>query len=371
MKRSKESPNIKEEKVKNKTPVVEGGVVSVQEQPAVEPEILEADKDDFLGDEPEDGEGLSLESSDLVSGDGDIEQVDQETESKAPKSGELVRYDPFEAYLREIRAYPPLSREEEKELALRYYHNKDIEAAYKLVTSNLWLVVKIARDYEKAARSILDLIQEGNVGLMDAVKNFDPYRGVRFPSYAVWWIKAYIVRFIIANWRLVKIGTTQAQRKLFFNLRKEKERLEREGFFPAPKLLADKLNVRESDVIEMEQRLSSADVSVDTQVQPDSDATLLSILPAPGSSAEDLLGDKQVKTILEKGIEEFASTLNSKELIIFRQRMIAEEKATLQDLSDQLSISCERVRQIENRLREKLKEFLESKYGAAVHDMGF
>src|SRR5690606_2877165 len=172
----------------------------------------------------------------------------------------LVRYDAFTAYLREIQQYPRLSKEEEHELAVRYRKFQDLEAAYKLVTSNLWLVVKIARQYQAAARNLLDVIQEGNMGLMESVKNFDPYRGVRFPSYAAWWIKAYIIRFVIANLRMVKVGTTQAQRKLFFNLQREKEKLEREGIYPGPKLLAEKLNVKEREVVEMEQRLSSPDL---------------------------------------------------------------------------------------------------------------
>jgi RNA polymerase sigma-32 factor len=141
----------------------------------------------------------------------------------AVRSSGVVPYDALSAYFREIRRYPKLSREEEHELAVQYKEHKDIEAAYALVASNLWLVVKLAKEYERTARHLLDLIQEGNIGLMEAVKNYDPYRGVRFPSYAVWWVKAYIVRYMIANLRIVKVGTTQAQRKLYFNL-EERER---------------------------------------------------------------------------------------------------------------------------------------------------
>ena len=250
---------------------------------------------------------------------------------------------------------------------MRYLKTKDVEAAYRLVTSNLWLVVKIARDYERAARGLLDLVQEGNIGLMEAVKNFDPYRGVRFPSYAVWWIKAYMVRYLIANWRMVKIGTTQAQRKLFFNLKKEKDRLEREGFVPAPKLLAEKLDVKESEVIEMEQRLGSSDVSVDAPVQGgESDSTLLGVLPSPESSAEDLIDRGRSQKLIKQGLEEFAATLKDKERIIFLERMLGEEKATLQEISEKVGVSRERVRQIENRLRERLKIFFEERLGNAI-----
>ena len=300
----------------------------------------------------------------------EVEPADLDEEEPSD-SKDVVRYDALSAYLREIKRYPILNREEEKELAIRYLKEGDLEAAYKLVSSNLWLVVKIARDYERAVRSLLDIVQEGNIGLMEAVKNFDPYRGVRFPSYAAWWIKAYIIRYVIANWRLVKIGTTQAQRKLFFNLKKEKERLERDGFYPGPKLLAEKLNVKESEVVEMEQRLGSSDVSVDAPIPENPDSTLLSLLPGSDLSAEELLSRKQMKEMLDSSLKEFASTLNPKELIIFNQRMLGEEKATLQDVSDQLSISRERVRQIENRIREKLKEFLLEKLGPSVESMDF
>ena len=325
----------------------------------------------------------------LVEGDvgegspeGEVDAQEQESEhgpqSKSNKAGirnitpkaealSPAHFDPLTAYLREIRAYPPLSREEEHELGVRYLKTKDVEAAYRLVTSNLWLVVKIARDYERAARGLLDLVQEGNIGLMEAVKNFDPYRGVRFPSYAVWWIKAYMVRYLIANWRMVKIGTTQAQRKLFFNLKKEKDRLEREGFVPAPKLLAEKLDVKESEVIEMEQRLGSSDVSVDAPVQGgESDSTLLGVLPSPESSAEDLIDRGRSQKLIKQGLEEFAATLKDKERIIFLERMLGEEKATLQEISEKVGVSRERVRQIENRLRERLKIFFEERLGNAI-----
>jgi RNA polymerase sigma-32 factor len=236
------------------------------------------------------------------------------------------------------------------------------------VSGNLWLAVKIARDYERVARNVLDLIQEGNIGLMEAVRNFDPYRGVRFPSYAVWWIRAYIIRYIIANWRLVKIGTTQAQRKLFFNLKKESDRLEREGIFPTPKLLAERLNVREGDVVEMSQRLGGSDVSVDAPLQDDSESNLLSVLPSDRESVEDTMARKQFHAVLKDSVSEFQETLSPKEKSIFFGRIINEEKLTLQELSDQLSLSKERVRQIENKLREKLKSYVSKQLGSELEN---
>ncbi|RMG41948.1 MAG: hypothetical protein D6719_07470 [Candidatus Dadabacteria bacterium] len=165
---------------------------------------------------------------------------------------------------------------------------------------------------------------------------------------------------------MVKIGTTQAQRKLFFNLNKEKERLEREGFHAGPKLLAHNLDVKESEIIEMQQRLSSPDISVDAPLSDDGESDLLSILPADDQTAEELVANKEIKTILNKGLKDFSETLNQKEKVIFEKRMLGEEKATLQVLSEELGVSRERVRQIENRIREKLKNYLEERFGPSL-----
>jgi RNA polymerase sigma-32 factor len=299
--------------------------------------------------------------------------VDEEEDANdsAPQRQESLtpaRYDSLSAYLNEISRHPMLDKSEEGELAKRFYEHKDRDAAYRLVVGNLWLVVKIARDYERAARNLLDVIQEGNIGLMEAVKNFDPYRGVRFPSYAVWWIKAYILRYILANLRMVKIGTTQAQRKLFFNLKKEKERLEREGFFPAPKLLAEKLNVKERDVLEMEQRLSSPDVSVYAPTSADGDLDLLSTLPDHQPSAEDIIQKRQMQSLVHDSLNLFREQLNERDQLIFDLRLLGEDKTTLNDLAEQFGISKERVRQLENRLREQLKTFLEEKMKGTLNE---
>jgi RNA polymerase sigma-32 factor len=296
-----------------------------------------------------------------------IELELNETESDQPAGAAsrsaLVPYSPLDAYLAEIRRFSPLSKEAEHTAAVEYQSTKSPEAAYTLVSGSLWLVVKIAREYERVARNVLDLIQEGNIGLMEAVRNFDPYRGVRFPSYAVWWIRAYIIRYIIANWRMVKIGTTQAQRKLFFNLKKESDRLEREGIYPTTKLLADRLSVREGDIIEMSQRLAGHDVSVDAPLQDDGDSTLLSILPSGVVSVEEEVAKRELHDALREIVRDFESSLSDKELKIFNGRVLDDEKKTLQELSDELSLSKERVRQIENKLREKLKSIVSAKLG--------
>src|ERR1043166_5075328 len=233
------------------------------------------------------------------------ELVREDDADTAPKGKALVPFDPLQRYLAEIRRFKVLSREEEHELAVQYKEYGDLEAAYKLVTANLRLFVMIAREYQKAFKNLLDLVQEGNIGLMEAIKNFDPYRGVRFPSYAVWWIRAYIIRYIINDWRMVKIGTTQAQRKLFFNLQKEKERLEAEGFTPAPKLLAERLNVKEGEVIEMEQRLAHRDLSTDVPVGEDGEATLLSFLPDNKDNPEESVANAEYRQVLGEKIEQF------------------------------------------------------------------
>jgi RNA polymerase sigma-32 factor len=282
--------------------------------------------------------------------------VDNEEGGAAGKA--LVPFDPLQRYLAEIRRFPLLSREEEHQLAVDYKQYGNVEAAYKLVTANLRLVVMIAREYQKAFKNLLDLIQEGNMGLMEAVKNFDPYRGVRFPSYAVWWIRAYMIRYIMNDWRMVKIGTTQAQRKLFFNLQREKEKIEAEGLTPGPKLLAQRLNVKEDEVVEMEQRLASRDLSVDMPMGDDEEATLLHFLPDQKESPEEQLAETQYQQLLREKMEQFAGALKDKELVIFRERLLNEEPLTLREIGEKYDISRERVRQIEERVKRKLKAFL-------------
>jgi len=348
-----------------------------QEQvPVLEGEVLPAEGHDGEGAEapgelhaPSDAEGELLEiSPDEISAD-DVEaseEVDESAYHEVERG--VVPYSPLDAYLAEIRRFTPLSKEAEHAAAVEYHNTKSPDAAYTLVSGSLWLVVKIARDYERVAKNVLDLIQEGNIGLMEAVRNFDPYRGVRFPSYAVWWIRAYIIRYIIANWRMVKIGTTQAQRKLFFNLKKESDRLEREGIYPSTKLLAERLNVKEGEVVEMSQRLGGSDMSFEAPLQDDNDSNLLSVIPSENESAEDQLAKKQLRDTLASSVSEFEGTLSPKEQEIFKGRIMAEEKLTLQELSDSLAISKERVRQIENKLRDRLKAFVSRRLGSELGD---
>jgi RNA polymerase sigma-32 factor len=289
------------------------------------------------------------------------QKIDLPDEDKS-SSKNLVPFDPLQRYLTEIRRYPLLSREEEHRLAVEYKEYGKVDAAYKLVTSNLRLVVMIARQYQRAFRNLLDLIQEGNIGLMEAVKNFDPYRGIRFPSYAVWWIRAYMIRYIVNNWRMVKIGTTQAQRKLFFNLQKEKEKLEAEGFTSGPKLLAQRLDVKEGEVVEMEQRLANRDLSTDIPVGEDGESTLLHFLADNKETPEESFAAAEYRQVIGDNIEQFAGGLRDKELVIVRERLLNEEPLTLREIGERYGISRERVRQIEERLKKKLKDFLSKEF---------
>ena len=270
----------------------------------------------------------------------------------------LVKYDILQRYLCEINRYPLLTREEEKSLALRFYVEGDKDAAYKMITSNLRLVVKIAMEFQRAwMQNLMDLIQEGNIGLLQALNKFDPYRGIKFSYYSSFWIKAYILKFIMDNWRLVKIGTTQAQRKLFFKLRKEKQRLISMGFDPAPKLLSEKLGVSEGEIVEMDQRLTGWEISLDAPVKDGSEDERISLLPAPGVSAETQVSQEEIKRILGEKLEKFRTQLNNRELQILDNRIFSDTPLTLQALGHRYHISRERVRQIEKNIIKKLRDY--------------
>jgi RNA polymerase sigma-32 factor len=309
--------------------------------------------------------------------DDDVPSDDVLDELIKPKKKEvsrasLVKHDPLTAYVQETRRFPLLSREEEHELAAKYVETGDTAAARTLIESNLRLVVKIAYEYRRAHRNLLDLVQEGNIGLMQAVRKYDPYRGVKLSTYAAWWIRAYILKFILNNWRMVKIGTTQAQRKLFFNLRKEKERLEQLGFQPDTKQLAESLDVRERDVIEMEKRLAAPDASLDAPLGGDDDSaprTRMDMLESKTGRPDVNAEQNQFQEMLRQKLEAFATTVEGREETIFRERWLTEDPITLQEIGDRYGISRERARQIEKRLMNRLRGFLEKEFGSAV-DIG-
>jgi RNA polymerase sigma-32 factor len=271
-----------------------------------------------------------------------------------------VKFDPLQRYLREISKYRLLSRDEERDYGIRVREHGDKDAAYVMVTANLRLVVKIALEFQRVwMQNLLDLIQEGNIGLMQAVGKFDPYKGVKFSYYASFWIKAYILKFIMDNWRLVKIGTTQGQRKLFFKLKKEKQRLIDQGFDPKPKLLSERLGVSEREVVDMDQRLDGWDLSLDAPVKNDSGTERIDFLETGAESIEEEVGKKEMEFLLHSKISEFRKMITPREVEIFNLRIFCDNPATLQEIGDRYGVSRERVRQVEKNIVRKMRDFFE------------
>jgi len=265
----------------------------------------------------------------------------------------------LEAYLAEINKFPLLTREEEYELARKYRENNDLEAAQKLVTSNLRFVVKIAAEYRGLGFSFIDLIQEGNIGLMRAVKKFNPERGYRLISYAVWWIRAQIQNYILKSWSLVKMGTTQAQRKIFAKLKNTKRALTTpDGTEPDTVELAEALDVKPEEVSEMELRMAARDASLDVQLDEDSTTTHIDVLAEEGPTQEDLVAEREERRLLSEGINRAMKKLNEKERYILKNRVLSEKPLTLKEIGEQFDISRERVRQIEAGSIKKIRGYL-------------
>jgi RNA polymerase sigma-32 factor len=320
---------------------------------------LEPSGDDALG-EAVDGAASEI-------GDDDAPQP----RTREPAStASIERFDALSTYLREVQRHPLLSPEQTQTLAVKFLQTQDPAVAAHLVTANLRLVVKIAYEYRRAYKNIMDLIQEGNIGLMQAVKRYDPYRGVKLSSYAAWWIRAYILRFILNNWRLVKLGTTQAQRKLFFNLRKKRAELQSLGIDPTNAEIAKQLNVPENEVEEMEVRLQSSEKSLDAPVGDAEGRAIAKIdmMPSLVEGPESIMADGELQALLKDKLANFRKTLDGKdkELAIFDDRLVADEPLTLQELGDRFGISRERVRQLEQRLTGRLREYLREEMGDAV-----
>jgi RNA polymerase sigma-32 factor len=294
----------------------------------------------------------------------------EEDELEASKSAKALTVidrsrsrDPMAAYMFEVTKHPLLTREAEVALARQYRETGDVKAAYRLVASNLRLVVKLAHEYHRNPMALLDLVQEGNIGLMQAVKKFDPNRGVKLSTYAAWWIRAYILRYIMDNWKMVKLGTTEAQRKLFFKLRQEQERLVAAGLEATPKLLAERLNVTEQDVVDMDQRLGNDELSIDAPVRGQDGEQVRAdrLLPAAGGGAEEEFGNAELKALFKNHLDEFAKTLKEKERFIFEKRLMADEPLTLHEIGAQYGVSRERARQIESSLMDRMRKYMREK----------
>jgi RNA polymerase sigma-32 factor len=279
----------------------------------------------------------------------------------APRPALPATLDPLKRYMDEVARYPLLTPEEEAAVARHYREHRDRESAQRLVLANLRLVVKIAMEYRSAFTNALDLIQEGNLGLLRAVDKYDVDKNVKFSSYAAWWVRAYVLKHIIDNFRLVKIGTTQAQKKLFFNLMREKEKMEQLGFSPTPKLLAEKLNVREDEVREMEVRMGSREAELDAP-KPNYDGVRnVDFVSSGATDVEDKIEQGELKDILIKNLGEFTAGLKDKEKRIFTERLFAEVPKTLQEIADEYKITRERIRQIEERVVAKMRRFFADK----------
>lgn len=268
----------------------------------------------------------------------------------------------LESYLTQVNQFPLLTQEEEFQLAVRYRKDNDIKAAQHLITSNLRFVVKVAFEYKSYGIKLLDLIQEGNIGLMIAVKKFNPYKGYRLISYAIWWIRAYIQNFIIKNWSLVKIGTTQAQKKLFYKIGKVRKALESSGENEKKyELLAHDLDVAKEDIIEMEQRMSSRDLSLDAPLDEDKELTHFDLLQENSPNQEEALSQKEEKKIREREVLNAMKRLSEKEVYVIKNRIMADSPLTLQQIGNHLKLSRERVRQIESEALKKLKKEIRPK----------
>lgn len=278
-----------------------------------------------------------------------------------------VNTDPLSAYLARLRTVEPLPAEEQQELAIRYREGEDLDAARMLILTNLRLVVKIAREYQRRWANLLDLIQEGNVGLAEAVKRYDPYRGVKFTSYAQYWIRAMILNYLMNHFQPVKIGSTRAGRKLFYNLKKAREELRRQGFMATPKAIADYLGVDETEVVRVSEYLDAPPISIDARAPGHEKTTYGDLLPSDIENPEERASEQESTAQLHETIRLFGDTLDKdREQAIWYERMIAEEPRSLVDLGERFGVSKERIRQVEVQIRNKFKTFLLDRHGDDV-----
>lgn len=299
-----------------------------------------------------------------------LELLPESKKTITQKGGELTLYkgptdpqDPFHQYLKEISKYPLLSLEQEQELIKSLKETGDIEVAKKLVVSNLRLVVKIAMEYRSTWQNVMDLIQEGNIGLMKAVSNYDDSKGAKLSYYASWWIKSYILKFILDNFRLVKIGTTNDQKKLFYNLMKEKNRLLSMGITPDQKAISESLGVSEKSVLLMEKRINhGGELSIDAPVKSGNETTsttLGEIITDENSlSIEEDVAMSQELSLLKNHLSGFMETLKHRDKEIFKNRLLREIPMSLQEIGDLYGVSRERIRQVEARLLNQLKVYM-------------
>lgn len=276
-------------------------------------------------------------------------------------------------YLSEINRFPLLTVEEEQALARRYVKSGDLDAAHKLVTSNLRFVVKVSYEYRSYGIKMSDLIQEGNIGLMKAVQKFDPDKQIRLISYGVWWIRAYIQNYILKSWSLVKLGTTQAQRKLFFSLARTKRELEKmghnDGSGDDERKIAKKLHVKPSEVLEMQQRMDGRDLSLDAPMGDDGGNSHVDFVVSGGPAPDDDLAEMEEREIVQDRVGKALCRLDMRERYIIEQRVMSEKPMTLKELGEHFGFSRERARQLEIRAKEKLRHELQLLMGDVLPEM--
>jgi len=290
-----------------------------------------------------------------------LPQLPARAGSTATQRADLLGY-----YLDEVRRHPLLDPEEEKALAIRYRETGDREAAQRLVTANLRLVVKLAFQYHRQWANVLDLIQEGNVGLVEALSRYDPYRGIRFSSYAQYWIRAMILRFLMDNYRMVRLGSTRHGRKLFFQLQKEKDRLERMGITPSTHALSQALDVPEQEIVNVDQHLRAPALSLDAPMG-DEGRALTDVVGDDDRGPERAVAAGELGSLVQEKLHAFAETLtDERERMIWDTRLVAQEPASLSDLGAQYGVSKERIRQIEARIKKRLRMFLEDEIGEEI-----
>lgn len=325
----------------------------------VKAELVDDNAPAFEQPRPEGQEEL-FANSEIDSSEIDSAETGSKLPTLAPAGGErgLTTTDPVALYLREVRKYPLLTKEQEAELARKYFETKDPAAAQALVTSNLRFVVKVAAEYSRFGARLIDLIQEGNMGLMHAVREFNPYRGVRLITYAVWWIRGYIQEYLMKQYSLVKIGTTQNQKRLFYRLQKEKEALDALGETPDMAVIGERLGIPKEEVEEMNQRIRGRDVSLNQPVDEESGSSLMDFQRAQDLSPDELLGNEEELSILREKIEQLRPQLNERENILLEERLLSDDPLTLQEIGEKYGITREAVRQAESRLLKKIKDLL-------------
>jgi RNA polymerase sigma-32 factor len=323
------------------------------------------DEDDVFPEDGPDGLDEAFEGAEDPGGSAEpsvLEYSEGTREAPAP-AGAVVKLDPLAQYMAEIQRYPRLDRDEEQRLARFFRETGDRDAAARLITANLALVVKISRLFRRAVSNALDLIQEGNLGLIQALERFDPEVGVLFSTYAAFWIKAYILKFLLDNVRMVRVGTTNDRRKLLYNLNREKRRLEAAGFSVGPRLLAQTFGVSEADVVDVERSLSGGDVSMDAPIGEEGSPTRGEMFASPVPSVEDEVARQELKDMVDAALGRFRMGLPERDAAILDTRLLADEPVTLQEIGTRFGITREAVRQAEKRLTDRLREYLSAELG--------